>query len=64
MSIDMLAPRLLAWGMTAAGLGLGLIAAAFVGEDTPVLAYWGVGLLVVGAGLAVASRMARSKQGE
>ena len=64
MSMDMLVPRLLAWGMTTAGLGIGLIAAAFVGEYTPVLVFWGVGLVVAGAGLAIVSRLARSKQGD
>ena len=56
MGMDMLGPRLLAWGMTAAGLGIGLIVAAFVGEYTPVLAVWGAILLIGGATLAVASR--------
>ncbi len=60
MSTEMLGPRLLAWGMTAAGLGIGLIVAAFVGEYTPVLAVWGAILLIGGVTLAVASRYLRS----
>lgn len=51
---SMLAPRLLSWGMTSAGLGLGLVVAAFVGEDTPMLALWG-GLLVGAGTLLMAS---------
>ena len=64
MSMDMLGPRMLAWGMTAAGLGIGLMVAAFVGEDTPNLLVWGAALLAGGAVLAVASRFLRSKQDE
>ena len=43
-----LAPRLLSWGMTFSGLGIGLIVAAFVGEDTPSLALLGLGMLAGG----------------
>ncbi|MDE2859912.1 MAG: hypothetical protein OYI31_02350 [Chloroflexota bacterium] len=62
MGIDLLGPRLLAWGTTAAGLGIGLIVATFVGEYTPTLMLWGAVLLVAGAGMAVASRVVRSKR--
>ena len=64
MGMDMLGPRMLAWGMTAAGLGIGLMVAAFVGEYTPNLLVWGTALLVGGAVLSVASRFLRSKQDE
>ncbi len=64
MSADLLGPRLLAWGMTAAGLGIGLIVAAFVGEFTPTILVWGGVLLIAGAGLAAASRLLRSRQDE
>lgn len=64
MGMDMLGPRMLAWGMTAAGLGIGLMVAAFVGEYTPNLLVWGTALLIGGAVLAVASRFLRSKQDE
>ena len=64
MGMDMLGPRMLAWGMTAAGLGIGLMVAAFVGEYTPNLLVWGTALLVGGTVLAVASRFLRSKQDE
>ena len=40
-----IAPRLLAWGMTFSGLGIGLVVASFVGEDTPTLALAGLGML-------------------
>ena len=64
MGMDMLGPRMLAWGMTAAGLGIGLMVAAFVGEYTPNLLVWGAAMLVGGAVLAAASRFLRSKQDE
>mgnify|MGYP001592512833 CR=1 FL=1 len=51
-----LAPRLLAWGMASAGLGIGLIVASFVGEDTPQLRLWGLVLSCVGAVLVAAYR--------
>ena len=47
--MNSIAPRLLSWGMTFSGLGLGLVAAAFVGEDTPALALLGLGMLAGGA---------------
>ena len=46
--MENLAPRLLSWGMTFSGLGIGLIVAAFVGEDTPSLALLGLGMLAGG----------------
>ena len=55
------APRLLAWGMTSAGLGLGLIVAAFVGENTPVMMLWGAALLGVGAVFTTTYYLARSR---
>ena len=58
-----IAPRLLAWGMTAAGFGLGLIVAAFVGEDTPAMALWGAALLGVGAALSAVYYLLRSRRG-
>ena len=57
-----IAPRLLAWGMTAAGFGLGLIVAAFVGENTPAMALWGAALLGVGAVFAAAHYLLRSRR--
>ena len=64
MNADLLGPRLLAWGMTAAGLGIGLMVAAFVGEYTPTLLVWGGVMLFAGVGLATASRLLRSRQDE
>ena len=61
MIAGVIAPRLLAWGMTSAGLGLGLIVAAFVGEDTPVLMLWGAGLLGVGAAYTGMYYLVRSR---
>ena len=46
--MENLAPRLLSWGMTFSGIGIGLIVAAFVGEDTPSLALLGLGMLAGG----------------
>ena len=46
-----LTPRLLGWGVMLAGLGIGLIVASFVGEDTPELGLWGLALSGVGAAL-------------
>ena len=46
--MESLAPRLLSWGMTFSGIGIGLIVAAFVGEDTPSLALLGLGMLAGG----------------
>lgn len=60
MNAGFIAPRLLAWGMTSAGLGLGLMVAAFVGENTPVMVLWGAALLGVGAALSVTSYLVRS----
>ena len=57
-----IAPRLLAWGMTSAGLGLGLIVAAFVGENTPAMALWGTALLGVGAAFAAAYYLLRRRR--
>ena len=48
------APRLLSWGMTFSGLGVGLIVAAFVGEYTPTLALAGLGMLGGGAAMLAA----------
>ncbi len=62
MNASFIAPRLLAWGMTSAGLGLGLIVAAFVGEDTPVMVLWGTALLGVGAALSATSYLVRSRR--
>jgi ABC-type uncharacterized transport system permease subunit len=62
MNTDFIAPRLLAWGMTSAGLGLGLIVAAFVGRNTPVMVLWGAMLLGVGATISVTSYLVRSKR--
>ena len=46
-------PRLLGWSVVTLGMGIGLIVAAFfVGEYTPQLAYWGAGLLLFGILLA------------
>ena len=56
------APRLLAWGMTSFGLGLGLIVAAFVGEDTPIMAIWGAALLVLGAFFTTTYYMVRNRR--
>ena len=56
-----LAPRLLTWGMTSAGLGLGLIVAAFVGKDTPIMILWGAGLLAVGGISTIGYFLLRSK---
>ena len=42
-------PRLLGWSVVTLGMGIGLIVAAFfVGEYTPQLAYWGGALLLFG----------------
>ena len=49
---DVLAPRLLAWGMTSSGLGLGLLVASFVGDGDPELRLWGVVVLGVGVALS------------
>ncbi len=62
MNAGLIAPRLMAWGMTAAGLGLGLIAAAFVGEYTPILILWGAALLGAGAALGAASYLIRNRR--
>ena len=62
MIAGVIAPRLLAWAMTSFGLGLGLIVAAFVGEDTPVMVLWGAGLLGVGAAFTATYYMVRSKR--
>jgi ABC-type uncharacterized transport system permease subunit len=64
MSIGSIAPRLLAWGMTSAGLGLGLIVAAFIGENTPVMVLWGAVMLGIGASFTVAYYLVRSKHSE
>ena len=61
MMSSIIAPRLLAWGMTSAGLGLGLIGAAFVGENTPVMVLWGAALLGVGAVLSATYYLVRSR---
>jgi hypothetical protein len=57
-----IAPRLLAWGMTSAGLGVGLIVAAFVGENTPVMMLWGTALLGVGAAFGGTYYLLRSRR--
>lgn len=49
--MNSLAPRLLSWGMTFSGLGIGLIVASFIGEDTPAMALLGLGML--GGGIAM-----------
>ncbi|MBF8267105.1 MAG: hypothetical protein HW388_613 [Dehalococcoidia bacterium] len=46
-----LTPRLLGWGTMLAGLGMGLMVASFVGEDTPEMGMWGLALLGAGASL-------------
>ena len=46
--MNSLAPRLLSWGMTFSGIGIGLIVASFVGEDTPTLAFVGTGMVAGG----------------
>ena len=61
MNASFIAPRLLAWAMTSAGLGLGLIVAAFVGEDTPEMVLWGAVLLGVGAALSATYYLVRSR---
>ena len=61
MNASFIAPRLLAWGMTSAGLGLGLIVAAFVGEYTPVMILWGAALLGVGAAFSATYYWVRSR---
>ena len=61
MISGVLAPRLLAWGMASAGLGLGLIVAAFVGEDTPEMMLWGAGLLGVGAAFTTTYYLVRNR---
>ena len=62
MISGVIAPRLLAWGMTSSGLGLGLIVAAFVGEDTPVMVLWGAALLGVGAAFIATYYLVRSRR--
>ena len=62
MNAGLMAPRLMASGMTAAGLGIGLIVAAFVGEYTPVLILWGAALLGAGAALGVVSHLIRNRR--
>ena len=62
MISSVIAPRLLAWGMTSSGLGLGLIVAAFVGEDTPVMILWGAALLGVGAAFTATYYLVRSRR--
>ena len=58
-----LAPRLLSWGMTFSGLGLGLIVASFVGENAPTLALAGLGAL--GGGVTMlATRYLLGRNGE
>ena len=47
--LNSITPRLLSWGMTFSGLGLGLIVASFVGENTPPMALLGLGSLGGGA---------------
>ncbi len=61
MIAGVIAPRLLAWGMTSSGLGLGLIVAAFVGEDTPVMILWGAAMLGVGAAFIATYYLVRSR---
>lgn len=56
-----IAPRLLGWGVTSAGLGVGLIVAAFVGENTPVMILWGAALLGVGAAFGGTYYLLRSR---
>jgi hypothetical protein len=60
MNASFIAPRLLAWGMTSSGLGLGLIVAAFVGDNTPSMVLWGAVLLGIGAALGVSYYLVRS----
>ena len=57
-------PRLLAWAMTCAGLGLGLIVASFVGKDTPVLLAWGTGLLTLGVVVGTTQRYLKRRSRE
>jgi hypothetical protein len=48
--------------MTSAGLGVGLIVAAFVGENTPVMILWGAALLSVGAAFGATYYVLRSRR--
>ena len=51
--VRLIKPRLLGWSVVTLGMGIGVIVAAcFVGEYTPQLAYWGSGLLLFGILLA------------
>lgn len=61
---DQLESRLLAWAMTAAGLGLGLIAASFLGKDTPVLLLWGAAILALGVVLGSTQRYLKRRSRE
>ena len=61
MNASYLEPRLLAWAMASAGLGLGLIVAAFVGEYTPEMILWGAALVSVGAALSATYYWVRSR---
>ena len=47
--LSLVMPRLIGWSVVTLGMGIGLIVAAFfVGEYTPQLAYWGGALLLFG----------------
>jgi ABC-type uncharacterized transport system permease subunit len=50
--------------MTSAGLGLGLIVAAFIGENTPVMVLWGAVMLGIGTSFTIAYYLVRSKHSE
>ena len=62
--LNSLAPRLLSWGMTFSGLGMGLIVASFVGENAPSLALLGLGSLGGGATMLTARYLLGRKNSE
>ncbi len=63
LAFRLLVPRLLAWGITCLGGGLGLVTASFVGEDTPIMASWGMASLGLGAVLCTAYLIIRRRAG-
>ena len=64
LMLNSLAPRLLSWGMTFSGLGMGLIVASFVGENTPPMALLGLGSLGGGAAMLAARFLIGRKSSE